>query len=310
MGSPEYAVKPLRELVQEGYEISAVYTRPDKPAGRGRLPVATPVKMAALELNLPLLQEPSLKTPGVLEKLASFKPDAVVVAAFGLLIPQAVLDLPRYGCLNIHPSLLPKYRGAAPIQAAILAGDDFAGVSLMRLDAGWDTGPVYSRAQVGVRFEDTSESLTTKLFDIGSRMLLELLTELPKGRRNPDPQDNSQASYYPEITREMGKIDWSLPATDIWRRVRAYQPWPETYTHWQGKMLKIREAVPLALETGLEAGIVTRLPNDLDISGRAFGVAAGKGTLAVLQVQIEGKRAMPAADFLKGQREFSGSLLD
>lgn len=309
MGSPEYAVSPLRQLIRDGHEIAAVYTRPDKPAGRGRDPLAPPLKRAALEFGLQVVQVPGFKPPGVLEQMAGWRPQAIVVAAFGQILPQAVLDLPEYGCLNIHPSLLPKYRGASPVPAAILAGDDYAGVSLMRLDAGMDTGPVFSRAQIPVLPWDTAGSLTGKLFQIGAFMLTSILAELPGGQRRPLPQNEAEASYTREITKEEGRIDWSLSAQEIWRRVRAYQPWPETYTTWQGKQLKIIEAVPLAADKPCQPGTILILPSNPDQAGAVFGVGTGQGILGVLKVQIEGKRVMSAGEFLRGQRDFSGSRL-
>lgn len=309
MGSPEYAVSPLRQLIRDRHEITAVYTRPDKPAGRGRDPLAPPLKRAALDLGLQVVQVPGFKQPSALEQLAGWRPQAIVVAAFGLILPQAVLDLPEYGCLNIHPSLLPRYRGASPVPAAILAGDDYAGVSLMRLDAGMDTGPVFSGAQIPVLPWDTAGSLTGKLFQIGAFMLSDILAELPGGQRQPLPQNEAEASYTREITREEGRIDWSLSAQDIWRKVRAYQPWPETFTTWQGKQLKIIEAVPLAADKPCHPGEILSLPSIPGQAGAAFGAGTGRGILGILKVQIEGKRAMSAVEFLRGQRDFIGSRL-
>ncbi len=309
MGSPELAVIPLQALILNGHVIIAVYTRPDKPAGRGREPLATPVKKAALELNLPVVQAASLKNPQAAEQLAGLKPDAVVVAAYGQILPQAVLDIPRFGCINIHPSLLPKYRGASPVQAAILSGDDFAGVSVMRLDAGWDTGPIFCRAQIPILSQDTTASLSPRLFQAGSSMLLEVLASLPAGKRTAAPQNEAEASYFPEITKEEGRVDWRLPAVDIWRRVRAFQPWPEAYTSWQGKQLKILEAAPVPDIESPGPGRVVALPAELRDSGTSFGVGAGKGILGLVKVQLEGKRAMAADEFFRGQRDAAGSLL-
>jgi methionyl-tRNA formyltransferase len=309
MGSPEYAVSPLQHLILNGHEIAAVYTRPDKPAGRGRTSLATPLKNAALTWSLPVVQLPTLKSPHAAEQLARLKPDAIVVAAYGQFIPQPVLNIPRYGCLNIHPSLLPKYRGASPVPAAILAGDEFAGVSVMQLDAGWDTGPIFSRAQIPILPTDTAGSLTSRLFLIGAFLLLDILAVLPAGKLIPEPQNAAQASYFPEITKEEGKIDWKSSAIDIWRRVRAYQPWPEAHTYWQGKQLKIIEAVPLKADEAAEAGRVVPGTITRDLPGVAVGVSTGQGVLIVLRVQIEGKQAMPADQFLRGQRNFIGSVL-
>ena len=252
---------------------------------------------------------PNFKNPAAVEQLARFRPEAIVVAAFGQILPQAVLDIPCYGCINIHPSLLPKYRGASPAAAAILAGDEFAGVSVMRLDAGMDTGPIFSRAQIPILPQDTAGSLTAKLFQIGARMLLEVLADLPGGKWLPEPQNDAEASYTREITKEEGRIDWELPAIDIWRQVRAYQPWPEAYTYWQEKQLKIIEAVPLSAKASGETGKVVALLSDQMQSGASFGIVTGNGLLGVLKVQIEGKRAITAGEFVRGQRDFIGAIL-
>jgi methionyl-tRNA formyltransferase len=309
MGSPEFTVPPLEQLVGNGHQIAAVYTRPDKPAGRGRVPLGTAVKNAALSLNLPVVQEPGFKKPEAVEQLARLRPEAIVVAAYGQILPQAVLDIPCYGCLNIHPSLLPKYRGPSPVPAAILSGDRFAGVSLMRLDAGMDTGPVFSRAQVPILSHDTSGSLLMRLFQIGTWMLLEVISALPYGDVLPEPQNSTEATYTKELTKDEGRIDWKLPAMDIWRKVRAFQPWPEAYTYWQGKVVKITEAIPLSVADTTEPGRVVSLLPVHKGSLAAFGVGTGDGVLGVLKVQIEGKRAMPAEEFLRGQRDFIGAML-
>jgi methionyl-tRNA formyltransferase len=309
MGSPDLAVITLNELILNRHEIAAVYTRPDKPAGRGREPLATAVKKAALELNLPVVQALSLKNPQAVEALAALKPEAIVVAAFGQILPPAVLSLPRYGCLNLHPSLLPRYRGASPVQAAILAGEKFAGISVMLLDAGWDTGPLYCRAQVPILPWDTTVSLSPRLFQIGSALLLDVLAALPAGKRQAAPQNEAEASYFPEITREEGKIDWRLSAEEIWRRVRAFQPWPEAYTSWQEKQLKISEVVPLSELESPGPGYVVSLAAQGKAAGLSWGVGTGKGILGVLRVQVEGKRSMTADEFIRGQRGFTGSVL-
>jgi methionyl-tRNA formyltransferase len=310
MGSPEFAVQVLELLILNGHNIAAVYTRPDQPAGRGREPQATPVKKAALSLQIPLFQVPNFKTSGAIEDLARLRPEAVVVAAFGQILQQAVLDIPRYGCLNIHPSLLPKYRGPSPVISTILAGDDFAGVSLMRLDAGMDSGPVFSKAQVPVLAQDTAASLTDKLFRIGAVMLLEVFAALPKGKLAPEPQVESQATFTREVRKEDGRIDWKLPAREIWRRVRAYQPWPETYTAWRDKRLKIIDAIPWPGVETPGAGGVILLPVSSSQFGAGFGVGTGEGVLAVLRVQIEGKRPVSAAEFARGQKDFLGAVLE
>ena len=309
MGSPEFAVVPLQFLVLAGHNIAAVYTRLDKPAGRGRTPAAPPIKTAALSWNLPVIQVPTLKNPEAVDQLARYRPEAIVVAAFGQILPRSVLDLPCYGCLNIHPSLLPKYRGASPVAAAILAGDEFAGVSVMRLDETLDTGPIYSRAQIPILPQDTAGSLTSKLFQMGARVLLQVLADLPVGKWLPEPQNSAEATYTREITKEEGRINWALPAGDIWRKVRAYQPWPQAYTFLQKKRLNIIEAVPLSSERFTEAGRVVSVAPAQRQSGASFAIGTGDGLLGIIQVQLEGKRMMKAEEFARGQLDFVGSVL-
>ncbi len=309
MGSPEFAIPPLQSLIFNGHDIAAVYTRPDRPGGRGRMPLAPPVKKAALLWNLQVVQVPGFKSPEAVEQLTRFRPEAIIVAAFGQILPQAVLDIPCYGCINIHPSLLPKYRGPSPVVSSILAGDDFAGVSVMKLDAGMDSGPVFSRAQVPILAHDTAGSLTSRLFKIGGWMVLDVLANASVRTLFPEPQNAAEATYTREITKEDGRIDWNFAAVEIWRQVRAYQPWPEAFTFWQGKQVKIIEAAPLTAKELPEPGRVLALSPGENLAGAAVGIGTGDGVLGVLTVQLEGKRAMAAEDFIKGHRDFIGSVL-
>lgn len=304
MGSPEFAVPPLEQLVLNQYQVVGVYTQPDKPAGRGRSLSPPPVKLAAESLGLEVVQPPSLKEAKAVEELAQFRPDVIVVAAFGQILPRSVLDIPRLGAVNVHPSLLPRFRGASPVAAAILAGDEFSGVSIMLMDEGMDTGPVLARAQLPVSAADTTGSLTTKLSLVGARLLLEALCHYLRGELTPEPQNEAEATYSSPITKEEGEIDWHLPAVDIWRRVRAFHPWPGCYTRWRGKKLDIIEALPLTGEKMFKVGEVVALT-----SSEAFGVSTGEGVLGVSWVQLEGKRVMSAAEFLRGQRELIGAVL-
>jgi len=304
MGSPQFAVPPLERLLVSKYQVAAVYTQPDRQAGRGRSLFSSPVKQAAQARGLTVVQPASLKTSGVVEQLKGFEPDAIVVAAFGQILPESVLALPRLGCLNIHPSLLPRFRGASPVASTILAGDDFSGVSVMVMDEGLDTGPVLARAQIPVSPRDTTGSLTEKLSRLGAQLLGEVLVSWGRGERTPRPQDESEATYCSPIAKEEGEIDWRRPAIDIWRRARAFNPWPGCYTRWRGKTLKIIEAAPLGGEENAGVGQVVALD-----SRAGFGVGTGDGVLGVLRVQLEGKRAMPADEFLRGQRDFIGMVL-
>jgi len=304
MGTPLFAMPSLAALVEASYEVCAVYTQPDRPAGRGRGLVQPPVKEAALGYGLLIRQPSSLKPPQEMEALAGLKPDVIVVAAYGQLLPQQVLDIPRFGCLNVHPSLLPRHRGASPVAGAILAGDEVTGVTIMLLDAGLDTGPLLSQRQVPVLPQDTTGSLTDKLAGEGAQLLvMETLPRWPSGELTPQPQDEEQATYTPQIDKESGRVDWHLPAEDLWRRVRAYQPWPGCYTTWKGRTVRLLEAVPLDGEG--QPGMVVRT----NAADAPVGVNAGHGVLGLVRVQLEGKRAVSAEDFVRGQRDFVGALL-
>ncbi|MFC2003260.1 methionyl-tRNA formyltransferase [Chloroflexota bacterium] len=308
MGTPEFAIPPLEHLLLNQHEVVAVYTQPDKPGGRGRSLVSPPVKKAAVGLKLPVVQPASLKQADAVAQLADFHPDVIIVAAFGQLLPQPVLNIPHYGCINIHPSLLPKYRGASPVAAAILAGDEFTGVSVMLMDEGLDTGPVLARAQISVSAGDTTGTLTTKLSLIGAQLLQEVLVYWPRGEITPQSQNEAEATYTSPITKEEGEIDWHVSAIDIWRRVRAFQPWPGCYTRWRGRHLRIMGVVPLSWGISLEIGRVVAL-SPAEGTKAAFGVGTGDGVLGVLAVQAEGKRVMSAEEFLRGQRQFIGGTL-
>lgn len=305
MGSPDFAVPSLEHLVLNKYEVAAVYTQPDRPAGRGRSVISSPVKQAALAWGLPIVQPASLKDASAVAQLAELHPEVIVVAAFGQILPQSVLDIPPYGCINIHPSLLPKFRGAAPVPAAILSGAALTGVSVMLLDKGMDTGPVLLQAAVSISPQDNNGSLTGKLAQVGARLLTEALVRWQRCEIKPQPQNNAEATYTRPFTKADGRIDWDLPAVGIWRRVRAFMPWPGCYTIWQGRQLKIVEAAPLDRDETVQPGQVVALNRD----GAAFGVGTGEGILGVIQVQLEGKRAMSAAEFLRGQRGFIGAVL-
>jgi methionyl-tRNA formyltransferase len=306
MGSPEFAVPHLEYLVHNQYQVVAVYTQPDRRAGRGRTLASPPVKRAAQALGLKVVQPAKLGEAGVAEQIARLRPDVIVVAAFGQILPKSVLAIPRFGCLNVHPSLLPRFRGASPVASAILAGDGFTGVSIMLMDEGLDTGPVLARAQVPISARDTTGLLTTKLSLIGARLLGEVLVGWTRGELTPQPQNEAEATYSGEITKEGGEIDWHRPAVALWRRVRAFSPWPGCYTTWQGRRLEIIEAVPLTGEGTFKIGEVVMLPEG---STAAFGIYTGEGVLGVSRVQLEGKRAISGAEFLRGQRGFIGAIL-
>jgi methionyl-tRNA formyltransferase len=305
MGSPGFAVPSLEGLVLNHYNVVAVYTQPDRPAGRGRALVLPPVKEAALRMGLPVVQTTGFRSAGALEELREFQPDVIVICAFGQILPQAVLDIPPRQCLNVHFSLLPKHRGAAPVAAAILAGDDFTGVSVQLVRKKLDTGPVLAAAAVPVFPTDNTGSLIEKLSIVGAHLLQEALNGWWRGEITPRPQKEADASYFPQVKKEDGEIDWSLPAEEIWRRVRAFYPWPGCYTTWRGKLLKIIEAVPVDGEVPAAAGKVVSLAG----AAVPLGIGTGEGILGILKVQMAGKKVMNAAEFLRGQRGFIGAEL-
>ncbi|MFH1651162.1 MAG: methionyl-tRNA formyltransferase [Chloroflexota bacterium] len=305
MGTPGFAVPTLEHLFRNHVEVAAVYTAPDRPAGRGRHLQPSPVKQAARARGLTVLQPEGFKAEAAVRELAELQPDAVVVAAYGTLLPRTVLEIPPCGCLNVHPSLLPRFRGASPISGAILAGDEFTGVSIMLLDAGMDTGPVFTRAQVPVFPRDTAGSLGDRLARVAAPLLLEVLIRWGRREITPAPQAAEQATYSGPLRKEDSEIDWTLPAVELWRRVRAYNPAPESFTRWQGQPLKVLEAVPLPGMPGARAGQVVALTG----GGAAFGVGTGEGVLGIISIKPAGKRAMNAADFLRGQRDFIGAVL-
>lgn len=307
MGTPEFAVPSLEQLLINHYRVVAVYTQPDKPAGRGRTLVPSPVKRIAQNWGLPVVQPVSLKTEDAVRQLAEFQPEVIIVAAFGQILPLPVLDIPCHSCINIHASRLPRFRGAAPVAAAILAGDEFTAISLMLMEKGLDTGPVLAQAQIPISPLDTTGSLTAKLSRIAAPLLLEILPHWLRGELTPRPQNDAEATFCAPIAKEEGKIDWRQPALELWRRVRAFQPWPGCYTRWQGKQLKIIEAVPLPEETSPEVGQVVAL----NLANRevAFGIGTGQGVLGVRRVQLEGKQALPATEFRRGQRQLIGAVL-
>jgi methionyl-tRNA formyltransferase len=302
MGTPEFAVPVLEALVGQ-YQVVAVVTQPDRAAGRGRRAKFSPVKKTALAHDLPLLQPSSLRRPETIAELKELAPDVIVVAAFGQILPPEVLTIPPHGCLNVHASLLPRYRGAAPIAAAILAREEQTGVTFMLMDEGMDTGPILTQAECKIEPQDTTGSLSVRLAHLGADLLTETLPRWLEGQIAPQPQDDSLATYCQMITKKEGLLDWSLSATDLWLRVRAYHPWPGTYTYWRGKRLRILRARPVTMSpSSEEAGQVIRLDD---------GAAVVTGTEALLleEVQLAGKRAMTAQEFVRGQRDFIGSVL-
>jgi methionyl-tRNA formyltransferase len=318
MGTPQFAVPALETLIagskpgqvlQEGYEIVTVITRPDKPSGRGKEIVYSPVKQLALSQEIPVWQPGSLKRQETIEMLAAYRAELYIVAAFGQILPQAVLDLPRYGTLNIHASLLPKYRGVSPISEAILQGDTETGVTIMLIDAGVDTGPILLQRAIPIAEDDSTGSLTLKLAALGASTLLEALPLWVQGKIIPQPQDERFASHTHMLHKEDGKIDWNRPADVLARTVRAFTPWPGAYTNWGYRLLKIISAHAVESDTGslATAGTVgLRKENGL----QTLTVATGNGLLNIEKLQLEGKKVMSADEFLRGYSHIVGETLD
>jgi methionyl-tRNA formyltransferase len=304
MGTPDFAMPTLVLLIANSYQVVAVYTQPDKLVGRRSQLVPPPVKKFAVDHGIPVVQPVTLDTSRALEELASFSPDLIVVVAYGRILPSKVLSLPKFGCLNLHPSLLPRHRGSSPIANALLCGDEVTGVTIMLMDAGLDSGPILAQREVAISPQDTTGSLTPKLAQVGAELLLESMPLWIDGKINPQPQDESQATFSRMLTKEDGEIDWKLPAVQLWRCIRAFDPWPGCYTWWKGARLKVCEAVPLG--GGGEVGkvIIMKEPAPATVA-----VVTGMGVLGLCRVQLEGRREMSAADFVRGQRDFLGSIL-
>ena len=304
MGTPQFAATMLRALLQSSYQVLAVYTQPDKPAGRGRPVVFPPVKKLALEWQIPVVQPETLKSIEVVDKLVSFQPDLIVVAAYGAMLPREVLSLPKFGCLNVHPSLLPRHRGPSPVAYTILCGDELAGITIMLMDAGMDTGPILAEKKAGISFMDTTGSLSAKLADVGAQLLLETLPRWLNKELKPQVQDEAQATYSKLITSEDAEINWHFSAVELWRRIRAYNPWPIGYTWYNGKRLRIHRTIPFGKVVEGEIGKVIALPESPGV-----GVVTGEGILGLCQVQLEGRREMSVDDFVRGKRDFIGCVL-
>jgi methionyl-tRNA formyltransferase len=302
MGTPQFAVPTLQALV-EHHKVVGVVTQPDGRAGRGRKVVVSPVKQMAMERDLALLQPVTLGEAGVVAHLAAWHPEVIVVAAFGQLLPKSVLDLPPYGSINVHASLLPRYRGAAPISAAILDGETVTGITIMRMDEGLDTGPILAQAECSIAPGDTTGSLTAKLAELGAQLLIETLGGWLEGAIEAQPQDDAAATYCDQLEKVDGLLDWSQPAVYLDRQVRACDPWPGAYTTWQGQRLKVLRARPQPSWEGEgKQGQVRQI-------GEGIGVVTGQGVLELIEVQLAGKKPMPAALFARGQRDLGGGFL-
>lgn len=304
MGTPDFSVGALEALVKAGHEVVLVVTQPDKPKGRGKEIQISPVKECALKLGLPVYQPAKIREPESVEHMKSIDADIYVVAAFGQILPQEILDIPRLGCVNIHASLLPKYRGAAPIQQAIIDGEEYTGVTIMQMDAGMDTGDILTQRKVEITEEETGGSLFDKLSQVGAELIVETLPLLEKGEITPIKQDESLSTRCGRLSKDMGRINWNMSAKNISNLVRALNPWPSCFTKIDGKTLKIWSAWATEDDQTGVPGTVASVDKEY------IEINTGKGRLVCTQVQLEGKKRMQVKDFLLGYKIEKGMKLD
>ncbi len=301
MGTPEFAVPSLKALAESGDEVAALVAQPDKPKGRGLKPAPPPTKIVAEQFGIPVLQPSGIRTEEFLKELAALNPDLICVAAYGKILPKAVLELPRFGCLNVHASLLPKYRGAAPVNWAITRGEAVTGITIMQMDEGMDTGDILLTREMPIDYDDTGETLTEKLSLAGAELLLQAIADLKKGYFHPLKQDEAAATYAPMLKKEDGRIDWSKPAGEIRNRIRGMIPWPGAYTYSNGKMIKIYKAA-VAEGEGKQGEVI-------DGPQGVLRVMTGEGALDILELQMEGGKRLDAKAFLSGRRIEPGAVL-
>jgi methionyl-tRNA formyltransferase len=302
-GTPGFAVPTLDRLVESGFHVGLVVTQPDRPKGRGLELVSSPIKQSALQLGLPIVQPETIKSNADFRsRLSDLNPDAIIVVGYGRIIPQWMLDLPPLGNINLHASLLPKYRGAAPIQWAIARGENVTGVTTMKIDAGLDTGDVLLQQEIPIAPDDTAETLSPKLAAVGADLTVATLASLRGGTIQPRKQDNSKATLAPILKKEDGRIDFSRTATEILDRLRGFQPWPGAYSQFRSKNLQIRHATALDQVAP---------PAELRVDGTHLFVGCGEGTaIEIVELQLEGKKRTSASDFVRGYRPQSGERLD
>jgi methionyl-tRNA formyltransferase len=303
LGTPAFAV-PTLEKAAAAHDMLAVLTQPDRPRGRGQRESASPVKEAALRLGIPVRQPERVRRPEAVEQLRGLAPDAMVVVGYGQIIPQSVIDIPRLGIINVHASLLPRYRGAAPVQWAIVNGERRTGVTTMRIDAGLDTGDMLLRAETEIGPEETAPQVLERLSVMGADLLVETLARLEAGTIVPEKQNPAEATYAPLIKKEDGAIDWRLPASAIHNRVRGLQPWPGGYTAFRGQRLHIWRTRVVS-----ETGAVAKARTAPVLSVKPVVVGCGEGALELVEVQLEGRRRMPGADFANGSRLTTNDIL-
>lgn len=306
MGTPDFAAGVMEALLRAGHEILLAVTQPDKPKGRSGQPVPPPVKELAAQYRIPVFQPRKIKTPEAVEELKKYPADAYVVAAFGQILSQEILDLPPRGCLNVHASLLPRYRGASPIQHAIIDGEKTTGITVMQMDAGLDTGDILYQKELAIEDTDTYETLHDKLKELGGQAIAEALPLLERGELAPRKQDPQKSCYAPLLDKAVGEIDFAAPAPVIDRKIRGVTPWPGAYTSYRGRQLKIWRAQPVEGPDGERNGLPGMI---LQTDKNSVTVAAGEGAIRVLELQLEGKKRMSAHDFLLGVKMQPGEFL-
>ena len=293
-GTPDFAAVHLRALIESEHEVIGVYSQPDRPAGRGKKLQPSPVKQVALEHQLPVYQPLNFKDPAAVEQLQSLQADVMIVVAYGLILPQNVLDAPRYGCLNVHASLLPRWRGAAPIQRCIEAGDKVTGITIMQMDAGLDTGDMLSKVTTGISADDTGGSLHDRLADMGPAALLATLQQLEAGELQPEQQNDAQACYAHKLSKQEALLDWSQPSATLALRVRAFNPFPMAYTLLGDERIRVLMAEPLTKVTHLLPGTIA------NVSAQGLDVACAEGVLRITRLQLAGKKPMSVAEVILG----------
>ena len=309
MGTPDFARGALEALIEAGHEICLAVTQPDKPKGRSKQPQCPPVKECALRHNIPVFQPVKIKTAEAVEELKKYEADVYIVAAFGQILSQEILDIPRYGCLNIHASLLPKYRGASPIQRVIIDGEKETGVTVMQMDAGLDTGDMLYKKKIAIADEDTFETLHDKLMVLGGEAIVEALAQLEEGKLTPEKQNDEESCYASLIHKNMGELDFKKDIFEIDRLIRGMNPWPSAYTFYKGKQLKIWKAIPINSKEAQENAARTETGCVVRVTKDAIEVAAADGILRILELQMEGKKRMSTHDFLLGVKIVSGEFL-
>ena len=303
MGTPDFSVGTLEALVEAGHEVVLAVTQPDKPKGRGKEMQFTPVKECAMKYDIPVYQPRRVREPECIEELRKYEADIMVVVAFGQILPKEILDMTPYGCVNVHASLLPKYRGAAPIQWSIIDGEEVTGVTTMQMNEGLDTGDMLLKVEIPIEAKETGGSLHDKLAEVGAKLCIETLEGLSAGTITPIPQGATTTSYAKMLDKQLGNIDWSKSGVEIERLIRGLSPWPSAYTNWNDKVMKIWDAECTVIDSNATPGTIVEVKKD------SFIVQTGKGTLEIRELQIPGKKRMDAGAFLRGYQVKEGEML-